>query len=337
MKLSNLLPLAVATLLIGCATPPADKDQSLNDTLPKLTLQDVLPAPVANEYCNATMDSDILYGIGSRLFNNDELQEAKSCFIMAAPKHDRAFCFLATITEQDKSKTEAQRNTEAFNYIAYSAAKNDWCAAFGMYQSYSYPSRGAQQDKALALRWLERSARHGSPDSQHMLMSLYENEGKLVDSYAWSKIKSTEDDTSDTDDLKKEMTPEQIAQGEALYAELRKTVTTQKAMYDEAREEDIGLYSAHIHLDFPDTFKGMPSAERYNFVKQSIATVLAYPGMETRGQVLSYIIIARQAQLKNPTIDILQNAQIVAILKDDNLTMGQTIDQATSILNTAYK
>lgn len=83
MKCKNLLPLALATALVGCGTP--SPDEALNATLPKLSLKELLPQAVANEYCNLYMDSDLLYGIGYQLYNDEKPEQARSCLIMAAP------------------------------------------------------------------------------------------------------------------------------------------------------------------------------------------------------------------------------------------------------------
>ena len=71
LKLFNVLPLALAVLLAACAstTPEntAPKIPELNDTLPKLTLDSVLPKVSTNEYCNPAMEADLLFGIGYKL------------------------------------------------------------------------------------------------------------------------------------------------------------------------------------------------------------------------------------------------------------------------------
>lgn len=61
--------------------------------------------------------------------------------------------------------------------MAYSASKNDSCAAYGMYQTYLYGQRGQERDETLALRWLERSAKLGDPEAQRTLAFRYEEKG----------------------------------------------------------------------------------------------------------------------------------------------------------------
>ncbi|MGE7958529.1 sel1 repeat family protein [Pseudomonas sp. NPDC089530] len=340
MKLSHLPSLALVALLAGCTAisdKTANKEPSLNDTLPKLTLQSVLPTVASNAQCNTQMDSDILFGIGFQLYENQELDAAKNCMVMAAPKHPRAFCYLSMIAGQDEGKTAEQRNTEAFNYMAYSAMQNDWCAEYGLYQAYYYGHTSATQDKALALRWLERSARHGYPEAQKDLIEKYEEQGNLSAAYAWTRIMAKVDDTSASDALKARMSAAQIAEGDQRYNELAGQVTSKQAMYAEAREEDVGRYSAEIYQDYPDTFKGLSSAERYDYVKQSMYKAIDLPFVKGRGHVLSYIVVNRQAQLKKPGVDIAQNKKIVAVMADDELSVAETIEQALSIVNKTYR
>ncbi|WP_238399351.1 sel1 repeat family protein [Pseudomonas chlororaphis] len=341
MKLFNVLPLALAVLLAACATTAPEKTEpkipELNDTLPKLSLQTLLPNVADNEYCNSRMDSDILYGIGLSLFNNDDQPAAKSCLVMAAPKHNRAFCYLSMIAEQETDKSPEQRDRESFNYMAYSASQNDWCAEYGLYQVYLSGSNAVPVDKPLALRWLERSAMHGYPVTQQILAEQYEEQGDLASSYAWLKIIDNKKDTHELDELKAKLTPEQLAAGEQRYNELRTQVSSKETLYAEAREEDVARYSADIHLAYPDTFKGMASAERYDFVKRTMFKGIELPYIHNRDQVTSYIVVARRAQLKKPGADVLQNKQIVSVLSDEELSVDDAVKKAQAILNKAYK
>lgn len=335
MKFHHFLPLAAVTLLIGCSTHPAESD--LNDTLPKLTLQQVLPAATANEFCNSTLDSDIAYGVGYNLYNEDKLQEAKSCLIMAAPKHNRAFCYLSMIAEQEHSRNTIDRNTEALNYLAYSASRNDWCAEYGMYQNFTEGRRGATQDQALGERWLERSAKHGYPDAQQTLAMHYTSKGDLASSYAWVKIMNIGDDASSAESMKERMTPEQIAQGDKLYAELSKVVTSKQALYEEARVEEAVIFAADIYTESPDTFKGMSPEARQTFVKKAIATARERELFKKRGAVSNYVIVAWHAQQQYPSVDIAQNKQIVTVLNNLDLSADETVTQSLAILKKTYK
>ncbi|MCU7247677.1 sel1 repeat family protein [Pseudomonas koreensis] len=332
MKAFKVLPLALLSLLVGCAA----KEPSLNDTLPKLTLQNVLPNVTANEHCNAQMDSDILYGIGFQMYENQELDDAKTCMVMAAPKHTRAFCYLSMIVRQDEQLTTEQRDTEAFNYTAYAALQNDWCAEYGLYQTYKYGNVGVEADAALATRWLERSSLHGYPEAQKELIEQHEERGELANAYAWTKVMKDDDNTA-ADALKKKMTAAQIADGEKRYSELAAQVASKKAMYAEAREEDVGRYSAEIYQEWPDTFKGMSSTERYNYVKQSMYTALDLPFTKSRGHVLSYIVINRAALLKKPDANIAKDPRIVAIMDDPDLSVGETIESGLKVVEKFYR
>ena len=333
MKVFNVLPLALLTVLAGCAS----KETSLNDTLPLLTLQDVLPTVTANEHCNAQMDSDILYGIGFQMYENREFKDAKTCMVMAAPKQTRAFCYLSMVARHDEALTADQRNTHAFNYMAYAAMHNDWCAEYGMYESYKYGTLGAKQDAALALRWLERSSLHGYDASQQILIEQYEEQGNLSAAYAWTRIMAKADDTTAGDDFKNRMNAAQIAEGDKLYSELVNQVTSKKALYDEAREEDVGRYSADIYLNYPDTFKGMSSAERYDYVKQTMFKAIEQPFTKNRGDVMSYIVIDRAAKLKKSYADISKDQRIIALMEDRELTVGETIESGLLVVNRFYQ
>jgi hypothetical protein len=340
LKVFNVLPLALVALLAGCSATSdqsSPKQSSLNDTLPKLTLQSVLPTPTSNEHCNAQMDSDILFGLGFQLYEDQEWDSAKSCLELAAPKHPRAFCYLSIIAGQDESKSAEQRSTDAFNYMAYSATQNDWCAEYGLYQVYQYGGDGVKADPALASRWLERSSLHGYPEAQKELISQYEAQGNLAAAYAWTKILAKADDTTATDALKAKMSAAQIAEGDKLFNELGTQVTSKKAMFAEAREEDVGRYSAEIYIDYPDTFKGLSSTERYDYVKQSMYKAIDLPFTKSRGHVLSYIVVNRAAQLKKPDANIANDKRIVALMEDDELSVNETIEQALVVVNKYYK
>ncbi|MFJ2536913.1 MULTISPECIES: sel1 repeat family protein [unclassified Pseudomonas] len=333
MKLFNVLPLALLTVLAGCAT----KELPLNDTLPKLTLQNVLPVVTANEHCNAQMDSDILYGVGYRLYENGEYKDAKTCMVMAAPKHTRAFCYLSMTTRYDSTLTADQRNTEAFNYMAYAATQNDWCAEYGMYESYKYGKVGTRQDAALATRWLERSSLHGYAESQQILIEQYEELGNLSAAYAWTRIMAKAEDTTAGADLKAKMNAAQIAEGDKLYSELVTQVTSKKTLFAEAREEDVGRYSADIYQNYPDTFKGMSSVERYDYVKQTMRTAIEQPFTKNRGDVVAYIVLNRAAQLKKPDANIATDPRIVALMEDQALSVDEAIESGLRVVNTFYR
>ena len=98
---------------------------------------------------------DLLFGIGYKLNEIEDYKNAKGCFAMAAPDYTRAFCYLSTTTDQETDKPKAERDRESFNYIAYSASQNDWCAEYGMYATYWFGDKDIPKDRDLALRWLE--------------------------------------------------------------------------------------------------------------------------------------------------------------------------------------
>lgn len=331
MKNHNLLLLITATLLTGCSTTPDEPD--LNSTLPTLSLQTLLPTAAPNDYCNSTMDSDILYGTGQFLYDAKIYALAESCLIMAAPKHKRALCYLSSMAEQDQSKPESERNTKAFNYMAYSASNNDSCAAYGMYQTYLYGQRGQERDETLALRWLERSAKLGDPEAQRTLAFRYEEKGDLAASYAWTKIFNNNADT--TDFLKSLMPPKQISAGEKLYSTLEKTVTSKKSVLEQGLKNEAMIFSADIYRAAPSTFNGVNTEERQNFVKTTIATAREHAKLKSRGSVVNYIIVAWHAKQKLPATKILDNEEVVKKLNNIDQGIDDTVSQVLDILEKA--
>ncbi|ROL64159.1 hypothetical protein BK634_28765 [Pseudomonas chlororaphis] len=341
LKLFNVLPLALATLLAACASTAPEKTEptvlELNDTLPKLTLQSVLPQVAANEHCNPAMDSDLLYGTGFNLYELEDYKNAKSCFAMAAPHYTRAFCYLSTTTDQEQDKPKAQRDNESFNYIAYAASQNDWCAEYGMYATYWFGDKGFTKDPALATRWLERSAMHGNPEPQQRLADDAEEAGDLVKAYAWLKVIDDTEDTSQLDALKAKMSPEQLAEGEQRFNELNARVTSKQVMYDEAREEEVSVFSAEILLDAPDTFKGVPMAERRAFVKQALVKARESGQFTKRGAVTQYIIVSRLAQQRYPRAEILNNKKLLAVINNIDVSVDTTVKKSLAIMQKTYK
>ena len=333
MKVSNVLPLVLLTLLAGCAT----QEVPLNDTLPKLTAQDLLPTVSANEYCNAQMDSDIVFGTGLLMYEDGARDIAKTCLAMAAPKHPRAFCYLSSMIRQNGDLANEQTRTLAFNYTAYAAMQNDWCAEYGMYESYKYGIAGAKEDAALATRWLVRSSQHGYPDAQEKLVKQYEEQGNLIEAYAWSKVMADADHTHADATVKTRMTPEQITKGEKRYSELVPQVASKATKAAEEREEDVARYSAQIYQDYPDTFKGLTSAERYAYMKQSIGDAMDLPFIRNRDHVLIYIVIDRAAKLKMPGANIANDPRIVSLIKDKQLTVDETIESGLRVVDKFYR
>ncbi|MFK3791137.1 sel1 repeat family protein [Pseudomonas piscis] len=341
MKLLKALPLILLAVLAACSPetpqPAAPKVPDLNDSLPKLSLQTLLPQVPDTQDCNRQMDSDVLYGIGMAHFNDNDYPAAKNCLVLAAPEQHRAFCYLSMIAEQENDASDATPNRQSFDYLAYAASQNDWCAEYGLYQVYRFGRKGMTADRALAQRWLERSAQHGYPVSQQALVQIHEEQGDLASAYAWSKIIDDRNASGEREALKARLSPEQLLAAEQHYNQLLGQVTSKEAMYAQAREEDIGRYSATIQQAYPDTFRGMASQERRDFVRQAMLKGIDLPYIHNRRQITSYMVISRRAQLKQANADVLQNKQIVALLGNDDLTVAQILDKAQVILDKHYK
>jgi len=332
LKVSYILPLALLTVLSGCVI----QEPSLNDTLPKLTQQSVLPKVTANEYCDMQMSSDILFGTGLLLYEDREYKKAKTCLVMAAPKHPRALCYLSRMVHEEDDLTSEQSSTTAFNYTAYAAIQNDWCAEYGIYEVFEYGTYGVRKDPAIALRWLERSSLHGYPEAQKELIKQYKERGNLTDAYAWTRVMANADDAQAADTLKTRMTPMQIAEGEKRFAELAAQVTSKAAMQAEEREEDVARYSAQVYQNYPDTFKGLSSAERYDYVKQAVHQAKELPFTKGPDHVIGYIVINRAAQLKLPGANIANDQRIVSLMEDEALSVDEIIESGLLVVNKFY-
>lgn len=336
MRHLHALPVLFSTLILGCTSTAEQSETALdlNATLPALTLEDVLSPVEENAYCKRQMDSDILYGVGTTLFNANDQANAKSCLTFAAPEQHRAFCYLALIAAGDAEKSQAERDQAYFNYIAYAASQNDWCAEYGMWRIYQGGSRGVERDPERARLWLERSALHGYGESQSTLAYHYEADKDFASSLAWLRISGADDEQQEN--LRQQMDANQLAASDKLYARLQQRVTSKEAMYAEAREEDIGRYSATIHLNDPDVLQGMTTQERRDFIRQAMFTALDLPYIETREQVTLYLVLSRRAQMRQPGADILQNPQLVALLQDTELSFEQANTQARPMIEKAY-
>lgn len=330
MKVLNVLPFALLTWLAGCST----QEVPLNDTLPKLTARALLPTVTENEYCNAQMDSDILFGTGLLMYEDGSRDVAQTCLVMAAPKHPRAFCYLSTMVLQSGDLTK--NKDLVFNYTAYAAMQNDWCAEYGMYDMYSSGTLGAKKDAALATRWLLRSAQHGYPDARKQLIKQYEQQGNLAEAYAWSEFLTDSEDAHIGDTLKTRMTPTQIAEADKRYNELTPQVASKADMAAEEREEDVARYSAQVYQNYPDTFKGLTSAERYDYVKKAINQAMELPFTKGPDHVVGYIVINRAAQLKLSGAKIANDPRIVSLMEDDALSVDELIESGLLVVNKFY-
>jgi len=331
LKVLNVLPVALLAWLAGCST----QEVPLNDTLPKLTAQALLPAVTANEYCNPQMDSDILFGTGLLMFEDGSRDVAQTCLVMAAPKHPRAFCYLSRMVMQ--SGDLSKNKDLVFNYTGYAAKQNDWCAEYGMYDMYSSGTLGAKKDAALAMRWLLRSSQHGYPDARKQLIKQYEEQGNLAEAYAWSKFLTDAEDARIGATLEPRMSAAQIAEADKRYNELVPQVASKAALDAEERAEDGARYSAQIYQDYPDTFKGLTSAERYAYMSQSIGDAMDLPFIRNRDHVLIYIVINRAAQLKKPDANIANDQRIVTLIEDKRLTVDETIESGLRVVKTFYR
>ncbi|WP_223505944.1 hypothetical protein [Pseudomonas sp. GL-RE-29] len=326
-SLSIIFLLSTLTLNITLA----DDTNPSKPTL-ELDLKKLRPTPKPNNYCNPNLDSDILFGIGYELFSQDNYPEAKSCFTMAAPNYDRAFCYLAIIAQHDDEPDEIKRNTEALNYTRYAASKNDWCAEYRMYENYKYGVNGLNPDKGFALYWLKRSAMHGYPEAQQLLKIYHFKQGELPLSYAWSKIIGQQADEP-IERAFKNMTNDQIIEGKKHLEKLSKSVTSKQTLKDEALKENIAFLSAGIHLDYPETFKDATYEERYEYIKKTVNEVAKKSKLKSKSDIFSFIVIARHAQKTQKKEDILNNKTIMNILENREFTTSEKIEKSLSILN----
>lgn len=338
MKFNNVLPLAIVALLVGCdALSP---DEKLNKELPNLSIQELLPKPVANQYCKPGMDSELLYGLGSMQYDEDErlygigrvlieskeLQMAKNCMIMAAPEYTRSLCFLAGMVG---SRPSPENNREAFNYLAYAASKNESCAESSLSDVYIVGKLDQEQDKTLGMRWLERAARHGDFDSRQDLISLSSEQGNMPVAYAWARI---QDDAEKIAALKINMNPGQIAEGDQHYNQLLSQITSQEVLKQAHRKEQIALHSADVYINHPEAFEGMSPVERRALMASVVDTLSLYPDFTKRQQLYAYVLIARRTQSTGPAVDLWQNPAVRAVLNDKKMNIDEVVAKALAIL-----
>ncbi|MGJ7518678.1 hypothetical protein ACSFE6_30590 [Pseudomonas baetica] len=333
MKNRHPLPLAIIFSLFSFTLNLTHADDT-NSSKPasKNEVKKILPTPALSQYCNPNLDSDILFGIGYKLFTQDNYPEAKSCFIQAAPNYDRAFCYLAMIAQHGDEPNEIKRNTETLNYTRLAASKNDWCAEYKMYEYYKYGINGLQPDKGFALYWLKRSATHGYPEAQKLLKTYYFKQGELPLSYAWSRIIGQEADETIESDFKS-MTGDEINEGKKHLKTLSKSVTSKQTLKNEALKENIAFLSAEIHINHPETFKETTYSERYEYIKKTVDEVTKKSKLKSKNDIFSFIVVARHALKSKNEENIINNKEVMDILENREFTTSEKIEKSLSIIN----
>jgi hypothetical protein len=133
------------------------------------------------------------------------------------------------------------------------------------------------------------------------------------------------------------MTKSQINESEKLYKELKKIVTPKEILKNEALMENIAFLSASIHLNHPKTFKNVSPAERHSFIKKAITVAQNKSNLKTRGEIESFIVVTRHAQKRLSGADILENPEIIKILKNSELTTSQKFENSLIIADKTYK
>ena len=337
MKYRSALTLTLFALLLGChASSP---DEKLNATLPELSLEQILPKVEANPYCSPEMDSERLVGLGIRLMNEDEvlhgasrtllaskaIQMARGCLIMAAPRDTMSLCILGGIVG---SRQKDYDKSEAFNYIAYAAQHNESCAEAGLYDIYNLGKLDQPANKALAMAWLERAARHGDEDSQQEMLRSSEQDN-LPLAYAWAR---TLDDAQRLEALKRKMSPQQMAEGEQHYTRLLSQLPSKQDLEQALRQNVILLGTGDIYYDYPEVFAGMSAEQQHAFVAQLVDMQDRYPKFHTRGQLVAYALISRLVQSTGPAVDLWQDPALQAVLEDDDLSVEDSVAKAKILL-----
>jgi len=334
LKAFAALPLALCTMLAACS-PTAPQPVPLNDTLPKLDLQTLLPAVEENAHCKRAMDAEMLHGVGVALQGEENYTEAKACLAMAAPSYTRALCFLANnVSLEEGDDPEAER--KAFHYQAYAASQNDSCAEFGLYFVYRRGDEATPADPALAQRWLERSALHGNANAQRTLIQNYQQHGQPGTSYAWLKILDERGGAPELPALKAKLSAQQLSEGEALYEALNPQVPNRQQLKDEERHLLVAYYTGMVQLKHPTLFAGITPQQRHDTVKRAVDTALDQLELPTVGKVKAYIVVSQLVQRKDANADLLQNPQIVAVFRDDKLKSDEVLSRAQAIVDQAY-
>jgi len=334
----SALPLALFTLLTGCEL--SSPDEKLDQSLPDLGLEQILPKAEANAYCTADMDSELLFGLGRLLIDEDqenhgvlrtqfaseEVQMARSCLAMAAPRYTRSLCSLAMVTAERPS---VYAKSEAFNYIAYAAKRNEGCAQWALYDIYNIGKLKQPPDKALAMAWLERSARHGALEAQEEMLSQSKKQNKLALAYAWARVLG---DAENIEPLKQAMSPAQIAEGEQHYQQLLAQLPPQELRKKADRKELIALHMADVYMNHPQAFEGLSPLQRRQFMANVVDALEPNPDFQKRRQLYAYVLIARQANLTGPAVNLWQDPALHALLVNEKLGLEDTVARGLAIL-----
>ncbi|AZC35428.1 sel1 repeat family protein [Pseudomonas chlororaphis] len=338
MKSRSLLPLAIFTLLLGCnASSP---DEKLNNSLPDLSLEQILPKVEANPYCTPEMDSELLLGLGIRLIDEDEvlygagrtllaskeIKMARSCLIMAAPRYTTSLCILGKIVGARQNDYD---KSEAFNYIAYAARNNESCAEAGLYDIYSVGKLDQPPNKELAMGWLERAARHGDQDAQQDMVRWSSEQDNFPVAYAWARVLN---EAKTIEAVQRKMSPQQMAEGEQHYTQLLSQLTPEKDIEQALRKDLIALSSGELYYSHPEVFEDMSPMQRHAFVAQLVDMLDLYPKFHTRGQVVAYALISRLVQSTGSAVDLWQDPALHALLVNDDLSVEDTVAKAKTIL-----
>ncbi|WP_262415898.1 sel1 repeat family protein [Pseudomonas fluorescens] len=338
MKLLKLLPWVMASVLVGCGF--SSPDEKLNETLPRLNLDQILPKVEPNQYCTAQMGSDLLYGLGSTLNDEDEEQHiagrflgaseevkmARNCLILAAPEYPRSLCLLAFVVG---ARPYTYDKHDAFNYLAYAAANNESCSEYVLYNVYTVGKLGQPRNQDLGMRWLERAARHGELEAREDMVRLSSEQGDLPKAFAWAMILG---DAAIIDEQKRQMNAVQVAEGNLLYNQLLGQVTAEQTLKKSLRKQLIAENSGDVYRNHPEALEGLSTAQRLAFMANVVDTMMIYPDFSKRRQLYAYALIARRMQATGPVVDLWQNPKLQALLTNKELSVEDTVAKAMVIL-----
>lgn len=334
--------LATTFFLVGCASYDPQDINHLNASLPRLSQEQVLPKVSANQYCNTSMDSDLLYGMGYRFYRQRKLADAQTCLTMAAPEFPQAYCFLSDISENTTNLNAEQKQQTMFRYTARAATLNQTCAEYRLYQAYQDGGLGLDPNAKLSFLWLERTALHGDPKAQAQLADTYERQQKdLINAHAWVEIFNLDSGIEvvdknaiklDLERIANQMTPDQLAQSHDVFLLNLSRVRYKKDIYADEMRYKTAFYSASVYLEDPQAFKDQNQTQRESFVQKQMEDALALPYIKTNGQLISYIAIASYARQNGQIVTLSQNEKITDLLKDTSLSTQERIKQGKAAL-----
>lgn len=333
---------SASLILSGCASYDPNDIHHLSSSLPNFTQEQILPQVKDNQYCQADLDADLLYGMGYRFYRQRKLADAQTCLAMAAPEFPQAYCFLSDIAESSTNLTDEQKQQAMFRYTAFASTLNQTCAEYRLHLAYQDGDLGLKPNQKLSFLWLERTALHGDPKAQAKLAETYEKQqNDLIDAHAWVRIFNLDSEIEvvdknaiklDLDRITKQMTADQLAESDQVFLQNLARVRYKKDIYADEMRYKTAFYSASVHLAAPKALAGMNQTQREAFVSEQMAQALKVPEIKTNGQLISYIALAGFAQQAGKPFTLSQNPKLMTVIQDNELKTEDKIEKGRALI-----